>query len=603
MDKSSGEDSSNSWRERLINAFAILDVNQDGVLSEAELDLAVLNAALDPKLAEIVAVLKSEFDIIRTLTPTGSNALSEPTVSLTNSQIDALANVILENLDNFENHEGHLQSSIRRLPKGVIDRPRLAHAARTMALEVREVTSSNPCLYKDIAHPLDSINCDAVRQGIVGNCVFLSALASVARAHPGIVMRMIKDNNDNTYTVTFPGARKEPIVVNRPTPIELALYTRLTEWGFWPAVLEKAYGVCMRQMAFDQKMILAENTSCPEYWIEIFNLLTGQSGAVELLSDSTIEKLTTILTNAFREKRVVTAWSLGSHTGTTFFEGIPSNHAYSVIGWDASSSNITLRNPWGAVPGSEPESDDGEPLDGRLDGIFSMELDHFWSSFLAIHYEEWSASDPYLPSSDDTDLVPVSESQGELESAPTKILYDRTVLGVFARISFGLAWVAAGIIISGPPIYCLSFADASTHWPTTRGTIEPLDKSIENERDPNSRSDLGILYSYKVLDHTYKSNIVGGMAEIFAGSGDIQVKADYPVGKLVDVHYNPKNPQESCLKTGFDFFKSAGLILWLLSSLLLVLVGITTTLDQGYFTDTAKEAKRRRQRHLKYIAH
>lgn len=598
MSKSSVKDKSYQWRQRLIEAFENLDLDQDGVLTESELDLSVLNPALDSNLAAIVALLKSEFDIIQTLNESSSTD-SKP--GLTHSQLDALATVLNENIKNLETNEGHLQSRNRKLPKGVIDRSRLAGAARALVEEVQELKGSNPRLYKDEEDPLPSINCDAIRQGIVGNCVFLSALASVARSHPGIILKMIEDNGDNTFTVTFPGARKEPLVVNRPTIIELALFTRLTEWGFWPAVLEKAFGVWNQQMAFEQKVILAENTGCPEYWIEIFRLLTGQSGAIERLNESTIEKLTTILTEAFREQRVVTAWSLDSHTGTTFFQGIPSNHAYSVIGWDPKSSKITLRNPWGPVRGSEPETDDGRPLDGCLDGVFTMDLDHFWSNFMAIHYEKWSLSDPYAfngDTADDTECVPIFESQNVSQQS-SMIGYDRSKLGIFARISFALVLFATGILLSYPPIYCLSFAYESGHWPTVNGKIVALDKSIENERAQNSVSELKVLYSYDVLNSNYRSSTIGGMVEVFTDAADVsRINAKYPIGKIVDVHYNPNNPTESCLETGFDWFKTAGLLLWLISTLLLAVCGIVSGLDRNYFTNLALAERARRQRLL-----
>jgi hypothetical protein len=87
---------------------------------------------------------------------------------------------------------------------------------------------------------------------------------------------MIRENEDGTYTVTFAGARSEPITVNRPTLLESVLYTRLTECGYWPAVIEKAFGMYMQARAFDPKLVPAENSSCPEYWSVVFRLLTGQ---------------------------------------------------------------------------------------------------------------------------------------------------------------------------------------------------------------------------------------------------------------------------------------------------------------------------------------
>src|SRR6185436_1826409 len=90
--------------------------------------------------------------------------------------------------------------------------------------------------------PVDSIRVEAVRQGIVGDCFFLAALASLAVACPELIPKMIAALPDGMFKVNFPGDRELDIIVEAPTTVELALYAKSSQFGIWPAVLEKAYG-------------------------------------------------------------------------------------------------------------------------------------------------------------------------------------------------------------------------------------------------------------------------------------------------------------------------------------------------------------------------
>src|SRR5262249_28812147 len=94
------------------------------------------------------------------------------------------------------------------------------------------------------ANPLDSIRPEAIHQGSIGDCYFLSAMASMANDPVGRqqLHDMIHDNGNGTYTVTFPGAPDEPVTVSAPADAETALFAQGNKLGTWPAILERAYG-------------------------------------------------------------------------------------------------------------------------------------------------------------------------------------------------------------------------------------------------------------------------------------------------------------------------------------------------------------------------
>ncbi len=52
-------------------------------------------------------------------------------------------------------------------------------------------------------------------------------LAAVAQMTPEIIKKMIVDNKDGTYTVTFPGNKDEPITISAPTETERGSLQRL----------------------------------------------------------------------------------------------------------------------------------------------------------------------------------------------------------------------------------------------------------------------------------------------------------------------------------------------------------------------------------------
>ncbi len=82
--------------------------------------------------------------------------------------------------------------------------------------------------------------CMELQQGIMGDCYFVSSVAAVAQMTPEIIKKMIVDNKDGTYTVTFPGNKDEPITISAPTETERGMYNGSSEYGIWGSVIEKS---------------------------------------------------------------------------------------------------------------------------------------------------------------------------------------------------------------------------------------------------------------------------------------------------------------------------------------------------------------------------
>jgi hypothetical protein len=89
-----------------------------------------------------------------------------------------------------------------------------------------------------------------VRQGTIADCFVMSAIASVARTDPQAIKRMIQDNGDGTYTVTF--KQKKVGFGVGPNEYEDKKVTvtgnfapragNSGDYGeIWPQIIEKAY--------------------------------------------------------------------------------------------------------------------------------------------------------------------------------------------------------------------------------------------------------------------------------------------------------------------------------------------------------------------------
>lgn len=362
----------------LNTVFHQLDRNHDNVLQAAELDGAVIDAALTAEFASAVAVLKAGFAEIKDLHKEGWFARKN--------------GITLADLLIFE------KLLMTDEPAELSAHEHLLELTESVRERVLAVAGMKKDLYGNADSPLESVQPDAIRQGMVGDCYFLAALGSVVATNPQIVTRIIKAHDDNSFTVTFPGAREEPITVAAPGMVELSLYARITRFGIWPAVLEKAYGQYLNVRGYKHTVIPTDATEAAQHVYEAFDLLTGQMGRWQLLSNLSDEELSTSLTSAFREKRAVAAATFPSAKGDRDLtvDGIPSQHAYSVLAWNEKTHRVTLRNPWGPADHAEPENNQHEARDGRRDGVFSMNFEQLRRNFIALYYEDWLPDAQYM---------------------------------------------------------------------------------------------------------------------------------------------------------------------------------------------------------------
>ncbi|MBX9569748.1 MAG: hypothetical protein K2X77_12700 [Candidatus Obscuribacterales bacterium] len=240
-------------------------------------------------------------------------------------------------------------------------------------------------LYGDSKDPLNSIVPDAIKQGTIGNCYFHASLAAVAKSNPQLIKDMIKDNGDGTYTVTFPGAKDEPITVKAPTEAEQGLYNRGSEHGTWANVLEKAYGQ-YSQTFYRRGLFNPTGGNTPAEGGDgggrpegVMKLLTGSSTDTDMLLINSQSSIARKLEDAFSSvpPKAVAAGINNLFFWNTTSDGFYAAHAYSVTGFKPDGKGggmVTIRNPWA-----------GE--DGTTQGTISIPLEKFIKNFSQIIFE------------------------------------------------------------------------------------------------------------------------------------------------------------------------------------------------------------------------
>jgi hypothetical protein len=261
--------------------------------------------------------------------------------------------------------------------------------AKTGSEYGREGTLSNPKLNADSIKAgttydkrdgqvaVNGFNYDDPLQGNVGDCYFISSLASVAKSHPELLEKAVKTNRDGTYTVTFhernPGeTTSKPVQVtidgsfaNRHGRLEYAAARETRE--LWPLIFEKAYAAWKGGFPAIEGGMAATTLEA----------LTGAKGDFFTVNSSSDPKAVyQKLTAALADKGCVIALS---KTWDPSEQGIVADHAYTLLGVETQGGKqyVQLRNPWG-------EREPGH--DGRDDGVFRMPIEQFLTSFATVEF-------------------------------------------------------------------------------------------------------------------------------------------------------------------------------------------------------------------------
>ena len=217
---------------------------------------------------------------------------------------------------------------------------------------------------------------DAIRQGMVGSCFFLSALASRARQDPAAVQRMITPLGEGRYQVTFPD--HDPIVVDEPTDAQIARGATAGGDGLWATLLERAYAQLRNGGSVDAQSDVMDHIDGGMLRRGVRDV-TGNGANTDMLRFRTLGRVRRTVSQALASGRVVTASTRQHRSRYGMAAG---NHVYEVVAFDEAADTVTLRNPWGFG-----EATAAQHSDTTVDGTFVLTLEEFKESFFLVSAE------------------------------------------------------------------------------------------------------------------------------------------------------------------------------------------------------------------------
>ena len=346
----------NEARQQMLNVFQRVDGDNDGFLSKSELNTALHSSAYTGKEAAAVATM---YQKVEDLEEYADDEFGDENDGITRQDIETYVDQAAASPDQTTDGINNLYQS---------SESKISGSANTL-----------------FPAGVNGISVSNVRQGQIGDCSFLAAVGSLANTPAGRqkIQNMITDNGNGTYSVTFPG--RAAVTVNAPTQAEMGLYTS-GQNGLWLPVLEKAFA----QVNHNENGSSNENPYQDINGVAMeraVSVLTGHSANEDDLVFTSYDTMRSRIGDALTNGRLVTA-SIRANMPLTTPErsnGLPMDHAYTVLAYNATTDQITLRNPWGH---GEPRNAAGQVADGNDDGTFTMSLSDFNSYFNVLCYEE-----------------------------------------------------------------------------------------------------------------------------------------------------------------------------------------------------------------------
>jgi hypothetical protein len=255
--------------------FAVWDLNHDGKLTRAEIEINMQNPHFTGDAAAALSALKRAATHVNHLPDTRAYTLKD---------IDAMERRLLSGQKLEPNFVGYFTFGLRKLRE-----------------TPRHLFSEG----------LPRLN--AIRQIGSFDCYFLATAGALAQVNPQAIVRLITPGKDGQFTITFPS--KPPLRIPAPTDAEVATYMNARD-GIWLSVLEKAYAIVRIKaepaQAFTKEPLdsVGFRSGNPDKVVE---LLTGHpSRKVSLPADShhpadehLQQELRSAFRSAFREHRAV----------------------------------------------------------------------------------------------------------------------------------------------------------------------------------------------------------------------------------------------------------------------------------------------------------
>ena len=145
------------------------------------------------------------------------------------------------------------------------------------------------------------------------------------------------------------------------------------------------------------------------------------------------------------------------------------------------------------------------------------------------------------------------------------------IVAIFLLLGGGLSWWGWNI---------LQDARASSTWPTVEGQVTRSEVTTSTDSDGDDSYSPEVTYEYLVDDQAYENTTIKFGENSYSSRRRAQeIAATYPVGKQVDVFYDPKAPGRSVLEPGVSggsyIVLGIGAVFVVVSLIILIIVPIT----------------------------
>jgi hypothetical protein len=185
-----------------------------------------------------------------------------------------------------------------------------------------------------------------INQGYVGDCYFLSTLASVAKTDPNLIEQSVVSLGDGTFAVQFHQNGQSVFVrVDGELPTwswgQIAYEGEGAQGSIWASIMEKAFAVYRDASS----KTVASYSNIDSGWMDEVYADLG-SNATDIWSATSGTQLLSLFGKALAQGKSAT-FAVNNAPANS---GLVSSHAYTVISVqnDANGNpTITLRNPWG----------------------------------------------------------------------------------------------------------------------------------------------------------------------------------------------------------------------------------------------------------------
>ncbi len=356
------------FKRLAVQNLSKLYTNGDGSYSKREINLATQKTIESAEDAQFIYLMSCNFDDICKI-KSGSDVFYYPNISASD-------------MDKFAGN-----TPVQRFAATDKDIPTFS---KLLSAETRDLPNRIKWLplelYASAGSPLESIKAQSVKQHTVGNCGWQASVASLAARNPMAIKHMIAERSDGSYTVHFPGSSKtKDIHVTPPPAIEQLISSWASPGGKWVGVLETALakefvGKPRRntdQVLFNGTDLLQAATEGIHPRSALKKLTGNEVDWTTMSWSTTAQRLPEIMQLAETQHlpQVATIYQADSREAPKkHVKGLVAKHAYAIIGFDPVAEKVTIYEPNGRT---EPLNEKDEALDGKLDGVFQMDLQEF----------------------------------------------------------------------------------------------------------------------------------------------------------------------------------------------------------------------------------